>query len=117
MAMVAWIVVLAILARYFVPRMRRAATAAAEQGSSLTGKIVDAFSNIQMLKLFGTAEGDDRFVRAGFDDYLAAMRRLARTLVGVRSAMAAAILRKAGFARVANVAGGMVRWRELGLPS
>jgi ATP-binding cassette subfamily B multidrug efflux pump len=87
-AMVAWIVVFAILARYFVPRMRRAATAAAEQGSSLTGKIVDAFSNIQMLKLFGTAEGDDRFVRAGFDDYLAAMRRLARTLVGVRSAMA-----------------------------
>lgn len=87
-AMVAWIAVFAVLARYFVPRMRRAATAAAEQGSSLTGKIVDAFSNIQMLKLFGTAEGDDRFVRNGFDDYLAAMRKLARTLVGVRSAMA-----------------------------
>ena len=36
---------------------------------------------------------------------------------GRRSAMATAILRKAGFTRVANVAGGMVRWRELGLPS
>jgi len=36
---------------------------------------------------------------------------------GKRSAMAAAILRKAGFTRVANVAGGMVRWRELGLPN
>jgi glyoxylase-like metal-dependent hydrolase (beta-lactamase superfamily II)/rhodanese-related sulfurtransferase len=36
---------------------------------------------------------------------------------GKRSAMAAAILGKAGIARVANVAGGMVRWRELGLPS
>lgn len=35
---------------------------------------------------------------------------------GKRSALGAAILRKASFGRVANVAGGMVRWRELGLP-
>ena len=36
---------------------------------------------------------------------------------GKRSAMGATILRKAGLARVANMAGGMVRWRKLGLPS
>ncbi len=36
---------------------------------------------------------------------------------GKRSALAAVILKKAGITRVANVAGGMVRWRELGLPS
>jgi glyoxylase-like metal-dependent hydrolase (beta-lactamase superfamily II)/rhodanese-related sulfurtransferase len=36
---------------------------------------------------------------------------------GKRSALGAAILRRASFGRVANVAGGMVRWRELGLPS
>ncbi len=33
---------------------------------------------------------------------------------GKRSGMATIILRKAGIARVANLAGGMVRWRELG---
>lgn len=36
---------------------------------------------------------------------------------GKRSALATVILRKAGLDRVANIAGGMVRWRELGLPS
>jgi glyoxylase-like metal-dependent hydrolase (beta-lactamase superfamily II)/rhodanese-related sulfurtransferase len=36
---------------------------------------------------------------------------------GKRSALAATILSKAGVARVANVAGGMVGWRALGLPS
>jgi glyoxylase-like metal-dependent hydrolase (beta-lactamase superfamily II)/rhodanese-related sulfurtransferase len=36
---------------------------------------------------------------------------------GKRSGMATVILEAAGFARVANVAGGMVTWRELGLPS
>jgi sulfur dioxygenase len=36
---------------------------------------------------------------------------------GKRSAMATQILAKAGRQRVAHVAGGMLRWRELGLPS
>jgi sulfur dioxygenase len=35
---------------------------------------------------------------------------------GKRSGMATAILEKAGHARIANLAGGMVSWRELGLP-
>jgi sulfur dioxygenase len=36
---------------------------------------------------------------------------------GKRSGLATVILKKAGVARVANIAGGMVRWRDLGLPS
>lgn len=36
---------------------------------------------------------------------------------GKRSAMATLILEMGGVARCANLAGGMVRWRELGLPS
>jgi glyoxylase-like metal-dependent hydrolase (beta-lactamase superfamily II)/rhodanese-related sulfurtransferase len=36
---------------------------------------------------------------------------------GKRSGLGAAILTKAGFTRVASLAGGMMRWRELGLPS
>lgn len=36
---------------------------------------------------------------------------------GKRSGLATLILKKAGFEEVANSAGGMVRWRELGLPS
>ncbi len=35
---------------------------------------------------------------------------------GRRSAQACAILEKAGFTSVANLAGGMIRWRALGLP-
>jgi ATP-binding cassette subfamily B multidrug efflux pump len=86
-AVIAWIVVFSLLARYYVPRMRKLSAAAAEQASALTGRIVDSFSNIQTLKLFGTQQGDDQFVRSGFDSFLAAMTKLARTLVGVRSAM------------------------------
>src|SRR6185437_13047738 len=87
-AILVWIVAFGFMARYYVPRMRKASASAAEHASALTGRIVDSFSNIQTLKLFGTAEGNDAFTRTGFDNYIAAVRRLARVLVGVRSAMA-----------------------------
>ncbi|HEX4296406.1 MAG TPA: ABC transporter ATP-binding protein [Devosia sp.] len=86
-AVVAWIVAFGFMARYYVPRMRKYSAAAAEQASALSGRLVDSYANIQTLKLFGTIDGDDRFVRGGFDTFLAATTRLARTLVGVRSAM------------------------------
>jgi rhodanese-related sulfurtransferase len=36
---------------------------------------------------------------------------------GARSAQASLILEKAGFSRVANLAGGMLRWNSEGLPT
>ena len=86
-AVMIWIVLFALLARYYVPRMRRSSAAAAEQASALTGRIVDTYANIQTLKLFGTSEANDQFVRSGYDSFIAAVTRLARTLVGVRTAM------------------------------
>lgn len=86
-AVALWIVAFSALAWYFVPRMRQRSTVAAEAGSALTGRIVDSFSNIQTLKLFGSSDEDDRFVRRGYDSFMGAMTTLARTLVGVRSAM------------------------------
>ena len=86
-AVAIWIAAFSALAWYYVPRMRSRSAAAAETASALTGRVVDSFSNIQTLKLFGSRDHDDRFVRRGFDNFLAAMTTLARTLVGVRTAM------------------------------
>jgi ATP-binding cassette subfamily B multidrug efflux pump len=88
LAIVIWIGLFSLLARHFVPRMRRASAAAAESASALTGRIVDSYANIQTLKLFGTAEADDRFVRSGYDNFIETITRLARVLVGVRTSMA-----------------------------
>jgi ATP-binding cassette subfamily B multidrug efflux pump len=86
-AVALWIVTFSMLAWYYVPRMRKRSAAAAESASALTGRIVDSISNIQTLKLFSSQDEDDKFVRRGFDTFLASMTTLARTLVGVRAAM------------------------------
>jgi len=83
-----WILIFAGLARYFVPRMRKFSAASAEAASGLTGRIVDSYSNVQTLKLFGNSEQDDLYVRSGFDGFIAAMIRMTRTVTAVRASMA-----------------------------
>jgi ATP-binding cassette subfamily B multidrug efflux pump len=83
-----WIVAFGFLARRYLPAIRRHAEATAEAGSMINGRIVDSYSNVQTLKLFA-ADGDDRYIRNGFDIYLDALRPFTRRLTGVRMALTA----------------------------
>ncbi|TDH34383.1 ABC transporter ATP-binding protein [Pseudohoeflea suaedae] len=83
-----WVVIFAILARYFVPRIRRHARETAEAGSMLNGRLVDSFGNIQTLKLFGREDENDSYIKSGFDRFQATLRPFARLLTGVRSSLA-----------------------------
>src|SRR5690606_20991529 len=53
----------------------------------LNGRITDSFANIQTLRLFGTAEGNDGYVKKGFERFLASATRLARMVTGMRATM------------------------------
>ncbi len=83
-----WVVIFALLARYFVPRIRRHARETAEAGSMLNGRLVDSFGNVQTLKLFGREDENDSYIRSGFDRFQATLRPFARLLTGVRSSLA-----------------------------
>lgn len=85
---VAWIMAFGWLARVYLPEIRLHAEATAEAGSMINGRIVDSYSNVQTLKLFA-ADGDDRYLRSGFDIYLGALRPFTRRLTGVRMALTA----------------------------
>ncbi|WP_018429040.1 ABC transporter ATP-binding protein [Hoeflea sp. 108] len=83
---VVWIVAFGFLARRYLPTIRKHAEATAEAGSMINGRIVDSYSNVQTLKLFAS-DGDDRYIRSGFDIYLGALRPFTRKLTGVRMAL------------------------------
>ncbi|MBN9243553.1 MAG: ABC transporter ATP-binding protein [Mesorhizobium sp.] len=85
---VIWIAAFGWLAKIYLPSIRKHAEATAEAGSMINGRIVDSYSNIQALKLF-SADGDDRYIRSGFDIYLGALRPFTRRLTGVRIALTA----------------------------
>ena len=84
----AWLVLFGFLARYFIPRIRENAKLSAEAGSMISGRMVDSFSNIQTLRLFGSDEANDRYMRFGFESFQATILRFTRLLTGVRASMA-----------------------------
>ncbi|SFJ35374.1 ATP-binding cassette, subfamily B, multidrug efflux pump [Phyllobacterium sp. CL33Tsu] len=83
-----WLVVFGFTARYFLPRVRKAARDTAEMSSLVMGRLVDGYSNIQTLKLFGTTQRDDAYMRRGMDRWLVAIMSLTRGLSGIRISLA-----------------------------
>ena len=82
---VLWFAGYAVLLRIFVPRMRERSRAMSEMRSTLSGRVVDAYTNILTVKLFARPRDEDAFVRDTVDDHTAAFRRQQRliTLFGV----------------------------------
>ncbi len=85
---VLWVAIFSGLARYFVPRIRYHSRETAEAASMLSGRMVDAYSNIQTLRLFGRDEANDRYMREGFDSYQETQIMFTRFITGVRASMA-----------------------------
>ncbi|WP_419906084.1 ABC transporter ATP-binding protein [Hoeflea sp.] len=84
----AWIAAFALVARHFVPRIRHMSKLTAEAASMLNGRLVDSYSNIQTLKLFGREDENDRYIKEGFDQFIAAVIPFTRNLTGVRVSLA-----------------------------
>ena len=55
---------------YFMPRMRNLAMEQAEARSMVTGRIVDAYTNISSVKMFAHADHEDNYAREGMDVFL-----------------------------------------------
>lgn len=83
-----WIAAFALVARHFVPRIRHMSKTTAEAASMLNGRLVDSYSNIQTLKLFGRDDENDRYIKEGFDQFIAAVIPFTRNLTGVRVSLA-----------------------------
>ncbi len=85
---VVWLCVFAALARIFVPRIRKASRATAEASAMVNGRLVDTYSNIQTLKLFGTDAANDAYMRDGINRFRASVVAFARGITSVRSSLA-----------------------------
>jgi ATP-binding cassette subfamily B multidrug efflux pump len=88
MIVIVWIIAFLILARLFVPKIRKYARETAEVSSMLTGRLTDSYANIQTLKLFGREQDNDRYIRDGFERFQQSILPFTRYLTSVRSSLA-----------------------------
>jgi ATP-binding cassette subfamily B multidrug efflux pump len=75
-----WFAAYAILLRVFVPRLRDRSLGVSEMRSLLTGRIVDAYTNILTVKLFARAKDEDDFVQHAVDEHTVAYRGQTRMM-------------------------------------
>ncbi|MBA1144397.1 ABC transporter ATP-binding protein [Mesorhizobium neociceri] len=58
------------LLRYFIPKLGKVGKAQANARSTMTGRVVDSYTNIQTVKLFSHARREATFAREGMAGYL-----------------------------------------------
>ena len=75
-----WIVVYVSALSFFVPRIRRRSEALAHMRATVTGRIVDSYTNIQTVKLFAHLEREDEQARAALADHTEAFHRQTRLI-------------------------------------
>ncbi len=67
---VVWLVVYLGLIRWFVPRLTVVAQRQADTRSDMTGRVIDSYSNIATVKLFGQADDEEIYTRASMAGFL-----------------------------------------------
>jgi ATP-binding cassette subfamily B multidrug efflux pump len=82
MPILVWSLAYILLLRAFLPEQRARSQAASEGRSMLMGRIVDAFGNIQTLKLFGDRARDDAYMAEAVREANGLFQRQQRLQVG-----------------------------------
>jgi ATP-binding cassette, subfamily B, multidrug efflux pump len=77
-----WFLTYAATLWYFVPRVRLRSKANSEARSTLTGRIVDSYTNILTVKLFADPKDEDLFVRESIDTHTDTFRAQLRFITG-----------------------------------
>ncbi len=68
--MLVWLVVYVTLLCVLVPRLGRVAQLQADARAVMTGRIVDSYTNISLVKLFSHAHREESYAREGMDAFL-----------------------------------------------
>ena len=75
-----WFVGYVLILRIFVPRLRELSRVSSEGRSLVMGRVVDSYTNILTVKLFGRMRDEDAYVREAMDGHYGAMRRHLRMI-------------------------------------
>jgi len=93
---------------YFVPRMKDRATIMSEARSTLTGRIVDSYTNITTVKLFAHTHGEDAYARDAMEDHT----RKFQSMLRMSTLFESAIILINGFLIVGTCGLALLLWSQ-----
>ncbi|QDG76440.1 ABC transporter ATP-binding protein [Labrenzia sp. PHM005] len=106
-----WLGCFSLTAWIFVPRVRGAAKETANAYSGASGRLVDTYSNIQSVKLFGSLSEENRGARSAFLHFIGKLMAFTRLLTTIRMVMSLIN----GVMIVAITAVALIAWQKGGI--
>ncbi|MEM9632008.1 MAG: ABC transporter ATP-binding protein [Pseudomonadota bacterium] len=82
-----WLICFVVTAWAFVPRVRDASKSVANSYSGVTGRLVDTYTNIQSVKLFGSTREESRGAKASVEAFILKLQGFTRLLTSIRMIM------------------------------
>lgn len=76
--LVVWLLVYLFLLRHFIPRLQKVSSEQADARSTMTGRIVDSYTNIATVKLFSHSAREQAFAHESMDLFLSTVHRQMR---------------------------------------
>ncbi len=80
--MIVWLLVYIAIQIYFVPKLKDVASEQADARSTMTGRIVDSYTNIQTVKLFSHSQRETQHAEQGMKGFLNTVYRQMRLVTG-----------------------------------
>ncbi len=77
-----WLVLFIIAACYFIPRLSRISNAQADARAVMTGRVTDAYTNIQTVKLFAHAGRESAYAKASMQKFMVTVYKQMRLGTG-----------------------------------
>ncbi|MCH1924663.1 ABC transporter ATP-binding protein/permease [Shewanella sp. C32] len=81
--MASWLVIYIGLQWYFIPRLKSVASEQADARSTMTGRIVDSYSNISTVKLFAHTHQEAQYARSSMREFLTTVHKQMRLVTGI----------------------------------
>lgn len=67
---IVWLIAYSALLRYYIPRLGKISEAQADARSTMTGRIVDSYTNIATVKLFSHSRREEAYAREAMDGFM-----------------------------------------------
>ncbi|KFZ37211.1 multidrug ABC transporter ATP-binding protein [Shewanella mangrovi] len=81
--MAVWLGCYILLQWFFIPRLKAVASEQADARSTMTGRIVDSYSNISTVKLFAHTQQEAEYARSSMSEFLDTVYRQMRLVTGI----------------------------------
>jgi ATP-binding cassette subfamily B multidrug efflux pump len=76
--MLAWLAIYMVLLRIFIPKIGKVSEEQADARSSMTGRVVDSYANIQTVKLFSHAKREASYAKEAMGEFMDTVYRSMR---------------------------------------